>query len=178
LKILPDRARANSQTMSRPILYVAITNRLWTCTASWQRQFRSCVQKSADFGDNGTALVARVVHPRRFIYRPRAFDVGVVQADSLMDKAATLANCNKFVLGSDRSLPGSQLCPSKPRGVNPSRPLASAQSLLQPVFRMSRIFWLGLYLPRLGGEFVRLLIGSKIVSVSAIVYFVCPSTSR
>jgi len=44
----------------------------------------------ADFGDNSTALVARVVHPD-FIYRPRAFDVGVVQADSLtMDKAATL----------------------------------------------------------------------------------------
>jgi len=50
----------------------------------------------ADFGDNGTALVARVVHPRRFYLSP-AFDVGVVQADSLMmDKAATLAKLQQI----------------------------------------------------------------------------------
>jgi len=59
----------------------------------------------ADFGDNGTALVARVVHPRRF-YRPRAFDVGVVQADSLMmDKAATLAKLQQ-IRARQRSLIG------------------------------------------------------------------------
>jgi len=49
----------------------------------------------------------------------------------MMDKAATLANCNKFVLGSDRSLPGKSTLSV---AVNPSRHSQQAQSLLQPVF--------------------------------------------
>jgi hypothetical protein len=60
-------------------------------------------RNSADTGDNGTALVARVVYTRDFIHRQRAFDVGVVQTDSLtMDKAATLENCGSFAPREDR----------------------------------------------------------------------------
>jgi len=63
-------------------LYVAITNHgFGHATASGSGNSEVVSRNPADFGDNGTALVARVVHPGDFIYR-RAFDVGVVQADS------------------------------------------------------------------------------------------------
>ena len=81
--------------MSRPILYLAITNHGFghaTRTAS----IAAVIQQRCP----EILLILVTAAPRRllesyiqgdFIHRPRAFDVGVVQADSLtMDKAATL----------------------------------------------------------------------------------------
>jgi len=64
-----------------------------------------------------------------FIYRPRAFDVGVVQADSLMmDKAATLAKLQQ-IRASDRSLPGKSTLSVKTAWVNPSRHSPSKRAI-------------------------------------------------
>jgi len=82
--------------MSRPILYVAITNHGFGHATRIRGSGNSEVvsRNPADFGDNGTALVARVVHPE-ILSIARVRCLGVVQADSLMmDKAATLAKLN------------------------------------------------------------------------------------
>ncbi|MCM0592428.1 MAG: glycosyl transferase [Gloeotrichia echinulata IR180] len=88
--------------MQRPIIYIAITNhgfghatRTASLVATIQRLYK-------DVGDLGLdpLLIMVTTAPRwllecyiegDFIHRPRAFDLGVVQADSLtMDKEATL----------------------------------------------------------------------------------------
>lgn len=81
--------------MSRPILYVAITNHGFGHAAR-TASVAAAIQKLCP----EILLILVTTAPRwllesyiqsDFIYRPRAFDVGVVQADSLtMDKAATL----------------------------------------------------------------------------------------
>jgi hypothetical protein len=81
--------------MSRPILYVAITNHGFGHAAR-TASVAAAIQKLSP----EILLILVTTAPRwllesyiqgDFIYRPRAFDVGVVQADSLsMDKVATL----------------------------------------------------------------------------------------
>ncbi|EKQ69494.1 hypothetical protein OsccyDRAFT_2123 [Leptolyngbyaceae cyanobacterium JSC-12] len=87
--------------MSQPILYIAITNhgfghatRAAAVAAEIQRQCPDIL------------LILVTTAPRwllegylsgHFILRPRAFDIGVVQSDSIqMDKAATLAKLNEI----------------------------------------------------------------------------------
>jgi hypothetical protein len=87
--------------MQRPILYIAITNHGFghaTRTAS----VAATIQKLCP----EVLLIMVTTAPRwllecyiegDFIHRPRAFDLGVVQADSLkMDKAATLAKLREI----------------------------------------------------------------------------------
>ncbi|MDZ8081112.1 MAG: glycosyl transferase [Nostoc sp. DcaGUA01] len=81
--------------MERPILYIAITNHGFG-HATRMASVAATIQKSCP----EVLLIMVTTAPRwllecyiegDFIYRPRAFDLGVVQADSLtMDKAATL----------------------------------------------------------------------------------------
>ena len=81
--------------MSRPILYVAITNHGFGHAARTASVAAAIAKLCPEI-----LLILVTTAPRwllesyiqsDFIYRPRAFDVGVVQADSLtMDKAATL----------------------------------------------------------------------------------------
>jgi len=98
----------------------------------------------ADFGDNGTALVARVVHPRRF-YLSRAFDVGVVQADSLMmDKAATLAKLQQIRARQRSLIAGKSTLSVKTAWVNPQTfpPAAIAASAGIPCWMSSTFCYL------------------------------------
>jgi hypothetical protein len=81
--------------MSRPILYVAITNHGFGHATRTASVAATIQQLCPDI-----LLIMVTTAPRwllesyitgDFIHRPRAFDIGVIQADSLtMDKAATL----------------------------------------------------------------------------------------
>lgn len=80
---------------SRPILYVAITNHGFghaTRTASVAATIQQlCPEILLIMVTTAPRWLLESYIQGDFIYRPRAFDVGVVQADSLtMDKAATL----------------------------------------------------------------------------------------
>lgn len=99
--------------MSRPIIYIAITNHGFghtTRTAS----IAATIQKL--YPD--VLLILTTTAPRwllelyiegDFIYRPRSFDIGVVQADSLtMDKAATLEKLQE-IKAKQRSLVTSEV---------------------------------------------------------------------
>ena len=87
--------------MSRPILYVAITNH-GLGHAARTASVAAAIQKLCP----EILLILVTTAPRwllesyiqsDFIYRPRAFDVGVVQADSLtVDKAATLEKLQRI----------------------------------------------------------------------------------
>jgi hypothetical protein len=81
--------------MSRPILYVAITNHGFghaTRTASVVAAIQKlCPEILVILVTTAPRWLLESYIEGDFIYRPRAFDLGVVQADSLiMDKAATL----------------------------------------------------------------------------------------
>lgn len=81
--------------MPQPILYLAITNhgfghatRSAAIAAEIQRQFPEVLLILAT---TAPRWLLESYIPGNFIYRPRAFDIGVVQSDSItMDKAATL----------------------------------------------------------------------------------------
>ena len=80
---------------SRPILYVAITNHGFghaTRTASVAAKIQQlCPEILLILVTTAPRWLLESYIPGDFIHRPRGFDVGVVQADSLtMDKAATL----------------------------------------------------------------------------------------
>ena len=90
--------------MSRPILYVAITNHGFGHAARTASVAAAIAKLCPEI-----LLILVTTAPRwllesyiqgDFIYRPRAFDVGVVQADSLMmDKAATLEKLRLYRTG-------------------------------------------------------------------------------
>ena len=85
----------------RPILYIAITNHGFGHTTR-TAAIASTIQKLCP----EVLLIIVTTAPRwllesyiegDFILRPRAFDIGVIQADSLtMDKAATLNKLREF----------------------------------------------------------------------------------
>lgn len=82
--------------MSRPVLYIAITNhgfghavRASSVAAAIQRQ---CPEILLILVTTAPRWLLESYIPGDFIYRPRSFDIGVIQADSLkMDQEATLA---------------------------------------------------------------------------------------
>jgi hypothetical protein len=81
--------------MQRPILYLAITNHGFghaTRTASIAATIQKlCPEILLIIVSTAPRWLLECYIQGDFIYRPRAFDLGVVQTDSLtMDKAATL----------------------------------------------------------------------------------------
>lgn len=87
--------------MARPTLYVAITNhgfghatRTAAVVAAIQRQ---CPELLIIVTTTAPRWLLASYIAGDFIYRPRAFDIGVIQADSLtMDKPATLAQLQQI----------------------------------------------------------------------------------
>jgi len=96
-KFCQIEARANSPNSDRFCMWLLLTTVLACCPHRIRRGGNSEIvsRNPADFSDNSTTLVARVIHPRRFYLSPACAGCGVVQADSLkMDishagKAAT-----------------------------------------------------------------------------------------
>ncbi len=87
--------------MSRPILYIAITNHGFghaTRAASIAAVIQQlCPDILLILVTTAPRWLLESYIPGDFIYRPRAFDIGVVQSDSLtMDKAATLEKLQLF----------------------------------------------------------------------------------
>ena len=98
---------------SRPILYVAITNHGFghaTRTASVAAAIQQlCPEILLIMVTTAPRWLLESYIQSDFIYRPRAFDVGVVQADSLtMDKAATLEKL-RFYRAQQRSIVGGEV---------------------------------------------------------------------
>jgi hypothetical protein len=93
--------------MPQPILYVAITNhgfghatRTAAIVAEVQRLNPDVLVFMVTTAPHW--LLASYI-PGHFIHRPRAFDVGILQSDSItMDKAATLEKLGTFALRHDR----------------------------------------------------------------------------
>lgn len=87
--------------MSRPILYLAITNhgfghatRGASVAAEIQRQ---CPDVLLILVTTAPRWLLEAYIPGDFILRPRAYDIGVIQSDSItMDKAATLAKLQEL----------------------------------------------------------------------------------
>lgn len=82
-------------TMSRPIIYLAVTNHGFghavriCCVAAQLKQL--CPDILLILATTAPRWLLESYIQKDFIYRPRAFDVGVIQSDSLkMDKKATL----------------------------------------------------------------------------------------
>jgi len=98
---------------SRPILYVAITNHGFghaTRTASVAAAIQQlCPEVLLIMVTTAPRWLLESYIDGDFIYRPRAFDLGVVQSDSLtMDKAATLEKL-RFLKSQQRSLIASEV---------------------------------------------------------------------
>ena len=99
--------------MDRPILYVAITNHGFghaTRTASLAATIQQlCPEVLLIMVTTAPRWLLELYIDGDFIYRPRAFDLGVVQSDSLtMDKAATLEKL-KQIRKQERSLIASEV---------------------------------------------------------------------
>jgi len=164
---------------SRPILYVAITNHGFGHAARTASVAAAIQQLCPEI-----LLILVTTAPRwllesyiqsDFIHRPRAFDVGVVQTDSLtMDKAATL---EKLLLLRDKQR---FLVAGEVNFIRQNRvdlvladipPLAAviAKTAGIPCWMIGNFGWDFIY-RAWGGEF-------SIVSLSAITCFVCRSTN-
>ncbi|MBD2462677.1 glycosyl transferase [Oscillatoria sp. FACHB-1407] len=151
--------------MPQPILYVAITNhgfghatRTAAVVAELQRQFPELL------------LILVTTAPRwllesyiqgDFIHRPRAFDIGVVQRDSLtMDKSATLEKLRQ-IKSQERSLIASEVNFIRQNRVGlvladiPPLAAAIAQAAGVPCWMMSNFGWDFIY-RAWGGEFVEI----------------------
>lgn len=99
--------------MPRPIIYIAITNHGFGHTTR-----AACVAATIQKLCPDVLLIIVTTAPRwllesyidgDFIYRPRSFDIGVVQADSLtMDKAATLEKLQE-IKAKQRSIVASEV---------------------------------------------------------------------
>jgi hypothetical protein len=99
--------------MSRPILYIAITNHGFghaTRTASVAATIQKlCPEVLLIMVTTAPRWLLELYIEGDFIYRPRAFDLGVVQSDSLtMDKAATLEKLQQ-IRSQQRSLIASEV---------------------------------------------------------------------
>ena len=99
--------------MERPILYVAITNHGFghatrTATIAGTIQ-KLCPEVLLIMVTTAPRWLLELYIDGDFIYRPRAFDIGVVQADSMtMDKAATLEKLRE-IQANQRSLIASEV---------------------------------------------------------------------
>ncbi|MDX2215182.1 MAG: glycosyl transferase [Oculatellaceae cyanobacterium bins.114] len=151
--------------MPQPILYVAITNhgfghatRTTAVVAELQRQYPELL------------LILVTTAPRwllesyiqgDFIHRPRAFDIGVVQRDSLtMDKPATLEKL-QAIRAQQRSLIASEVNFIRQNRVGlvladiPPLAAAIAQAAGVPCWMMSNFGWDFIYRDW-GGEFIEM----------------------
>jgi hypothetical protein len=149
--------------MPDPILYVAITNhgyghatRAASIAAEVQRQNPEIVIILATTAPRS---VLEAYLPGDFIHRPRAFDVGVVQSDSLMlDKPATLEKL-KHIQSNQRSLVTSEANFLKQNRVGLvladipplTAPIAKAAGV--PAWMMGNFGWDFIYRDW-GGEFI------------------------
>lgn len=149
--------------MDRPILYVAITNHGFghaTRTASLAATIQQlCPEVLLIMVTTAPRWLLELYIDGDFIYRPRAFDLGVVQSDSLtMDKAATLEKL-KQIRKQERSLIASEVNFIRQNRVNlilaDVPPLAAtiAKTAGIPCYMASNFGWDLIY-RTWGGEFL------------------------
>ncbi|ELR98837.1 hypothetical protein [Gloeocapsa sp. PCC 73106] len=151
--------------MSDPVLNLIITNH------GFGHAVRACsVAASVKRHNPNITLILTTTAPRwllesyiqaDFIYRPRSFDVGVVQTDSLtMDKWATLAQMEGF-RQKQRAIVASEVNYLKNNRVGliladiPALAPVIAQAAALPCWMMSNFGWDFIYRPW-GGEFISL----------------------
>jgi hypothetical protein len=148
--------------MSRPILYVAITNHGFghaTRTASVAATIQQlCPEVLLIMVTTAPRWLLQLYIEGDFIYRPRAFDLGVVQTDSLtMDKVATLEKLQQ-IRSQQRSLIASEVNFMRQNRVNliladvPPLVAAIAKTAGIPCWMSSNFGWDFIYRPW-GGEF-------------------------
>jgi hypothetical protein len=151
--------------MPQPILYLAITNHGFghaTRAASIAADIqRLCPDIVLILATTAPRSVLEAYIPGDFIHRPRAFDVGVVQSDSLtMDKAATLDKL-RHIRDHQRSLIASEVTFIKQNRVGlvlaDIPPLAApmARAAGVPGWMMGNFGWDFIYRDW-GGEFLEL----------------------
>lgn len=97
--------------MPQPILYVAITNHGFghaTRTASIVAEIqRQCPDLVTILVTTAPRWLLESYLPKDFIHRPRGFDVGIIQSDSVtMDKAATLDKLKHIQARADQIVAG------------------------------------------------------------------------
>ena len=151
--------------MSRPILYVAITNHGFghatrTATIAGTIQ-KLCPEVLLIMVTSAPRWLLELYIDGDFIYRPRAFDIGVVQADSMtMDKAATLEKLRQ-IRDSQRSLIASEVNFIRQNRVNliladvPPLAAAIASAADIPCYMSSNFGWDFIY-RAWGGEFLEI----------------------
>jgi hypothetical protein len=150
---------------SRPILYVAITNHGFghaTRTASVAGTIQKlCPEVLLIMVTTAPRWLLELYIEGDFIYRPRAFDIGVVQADSLtMDKAATLEKL-QHIRAQQRSLIAAEVNFIRQNRVNliladiPPLAAAIASSADIPCWMSSNFGWDLIY-RSWGGEFIEI----------------------
>lgn len=151
--------------MERPILYVAITNHGFghatrTATIAGTIQ-KLCPEVLLIMVTTAPRWLLELYIDGDFIYRPRAFDIGVVQADSMtMDKAATLEKLRQ-IRDSQRSLIASEVNFIRQNRVNliladvPPLAAAIASAADIPCYMSSNFGWDFIY-RAWGGEFLEI----------------------
>lgn len=151
--------------MERPILYIAITNHGFghaTRTASVAATIQKlCPEVLLIMVTTAPRWLLELYIEGDFIYRPRAFDLGVVQADSLiMDKQATLEKL-KSIQATQRSLIASEVNFIRQNRVNliladvPPLAAAIAKAANVPCYMASNFGW-DLVYRAWGGEFIEI----------------------
>jgi hypothetical protein len=149
--------------MPQPILYVAVTNHGFghaTRTASVVAAIQArCPDATIIMTTSAPRWLLESYIPGEFIHRPRAFDVGVIQSDSVtMDKAATLEKLH-HIQAQQRSIIASEVSFIRQNRVSLvladipplSAPIARAAGL--PCWMISNFGWDFIYRDW-GGEFV------------------------
>jgi hypothetical protein len=137
--------------MSRPVLYVAITNHGFghaTRTASVVAEIqRQCPDILVILATSAPRWLLESYLDQDFIHRPRALDLGVVQSDSLtIDRLATLEKL-KFIQSQQRSLVASEVNFIQQNRVNliladiPPLATAIAQAADIPCWMISNFGW-------------------------------------
>ena len=151
--------------MSRPTLYIAITNHgfghaVRACSVAAAVQQR-CPDILLILATTAPRWLLESYIPGDFIYRPRAFDVGVIQKDSLtMDETATLEKLRQLRT-QQRSLIASEVNYLQTNRANlilgDIPPLAApiAQAAGIPCWMMGNFGWDFIYRPW-GGEFAEI----------------------
>jgi hypothetical protein len=149
--------------MPQPIVYIAITNHGYghaTRAASIAAEIqRRCPEALLILATTAPRGVLEAYIPGDFIHRPRAFDVGVIQSDSItIDQAATLEKL-KQIRQQSRSLISSEATFLKQNRVNLvladipplAAPIAKAAGI--PGWMMGNFGWDFIYRDW-GGEFI------------------------
>lgn len=161
----PTRPDPYPATMPQPILYVAITNHGFghaTRTASVVAEIqRLCPEILIILVTTAPRWLLESYILGDFIHRPRAFDVGVIQSDSMtMDKAATLEKLLQ-IKAQERAIVASEVSFIRQNRVGlvladiPPLATAIARAADIPCWMMSNFGWDYIYRPW-GGEFVEI----------------------